>query len=223
MGIVHSALRRDLRRAHMVLETAPYPTENRRRALADHILWMTEFLHMHHTGEDRGLWPLIRSRKPSARELLDRMDADHKRIGPAIVAVQEAAGDYRNDEAARERMVGAITALDDVLLPHLRREELEMMPVVAKTITTDEFRAVEHEYFVEPKGFVELGTEAHWVLDGLDPEGRAVMLRVVPAVPRFILLHGFARRYRRRRALLWGDGPAAAVPSLSVGSAIECS
>ena len=61
------------------------------------------------------------------------------------------------------------------------------------------------------------------MLDGLDPEGRAVMLQAVPAVPRFLLLHGFARRYRRRRALLWGDGPAASVASLSVASTIACS
>ena len=78
MGIVHSALRRDLRRAHIMLETAPYPAGKRSRTLGDHILWMTEFLHMHHTGEDEGLWPLIRSRNPSAGALLDRMDADHK-------------------------------------------------------------------------------------------------------------------------------------------------
>ena len=61
-----------------------------------------------------------------------------------------------------------------------------MMPVVAATITSAEFRAVEHEHFVKPKGFVELGVEAHWVLDGLAPEGREVMLHVVPAVPRFV-------------------------------------
>ena len=60
-----------------------------------------------------------------------------------------------------------------------------------------------------PKGLRELGAEAHWVLDGLPPEGREVMLSVVPAVPRFVLLHGFARSYRRAAARRWGDGAAA--------------
>ena len=59
---------------------------------------------MHHTGEDVGLWPLIRSRNPSAGALLDRMDADHKRIGTAVLAVQEAARAHRDDEAAREQL-----------------------------------------------------------------------------------------------------------------------
>jgi len=43
-----------------------------------------------------------------------------------------------------------------------------------------------------------------------------VILHVVPAVPRVILLHGFARSYQRKFDLLWGDGPAAAIPSLNL-------
>jgi hypothetical protein len=94
-----------------------------------------------------------------------------------------------------------------------------MMPVVAGTLTDAEYKAVEHQYFVKPKGLRELGAEAHWVLDGLPQEGRDVMLHVVPAVPRFVLLHGFARSYRRKAARVWGDGPAAGVPSLQLSPA----
>ena len=113
-------------------------------------------------------------------------------------------------------MLEALAQLGEVLLPHLEREEREMMPVVAATLTTAEYQAVEDEYFVKPKGFLELGAEGHWILDGLDAEGRDVILHVVPAVPRFLLLHGFARAYRRKKARLWGDGPAAALPSLNL-------
>ena len=49
MGIVHSALRRDLVRARLVLaEPAPL-TGERRTALADHVRWLMDFLHHHHT------------------------------------------------------------------------------------------------------------------------------------------------------------------------------
>lgn len=218
MGIVHSALRRDLERTRLVLTGQPHPQGQRRRALATHLVWMMRFLHAHHTGEDIGLWPLVRSRNPGAGPLLDQMDADHHRIAPAITDLEEAARAYREDGSARERLLAALARLDDVLLPHLRREELDMMPVVAATLTDAEYKAVEHRYFVKPKGLSELGTEAHWVLDGLPPDGRDVMLRVVPAVPRFVLLHGFARSYRRKAAALWGDGPAARLPSLQLSS-----
>jgi len=40
--------------------------------------------------------------------------------------------------------------------------------------------------------------EGHWLLDGIDAEGYQVVVHTVAAVPRFILLHGFARAYQRR-------------------------
>lgn len=91
-----------------------------------------------------------------------------------------------------------------------------MMPVVSATITDTEYHVVEQEHFVKPKSFRELGAEGHWIIDGLGPEDREVILGVVPAVPRFILLRGFARNYRRKSNLLWGNGPAAALPSLNL-------
>ncbi|MGW0038766.1 hemerythrin domain-containing protein [Gordonia sp. NPDC003376] len=214
MGIVHGALRRDLVRARMVLESGPDRDDRHRRALADHLVWLMDFLHAHHTGEDRGLWPLVRQRNPSAGFLLDRMDADHKRIAPAIDGLARTARSYRTRTQASEQVIAALTALEAVLLPHLAAEELEMMPVVATSITTQEYRDVERRFFVRPKGFSELGIEYHWLADGLDQQRRDLIAGVVPPIPRFVLLHGFDRQYRRYAAALWAGGPAAEVPPL---------
>jgi hypothetical protein len=216
MGIVHSALRRDLERTRLVLTAQPPPAGERHRALASHVLWMMRFLHAHHNGEDIGLWPLVRNKNPHAGALLDQMDLDHQRIAPAIAALEEAAQAYRNDGSTREQLLAGLARLSSVLLPHLEREELDMMPVVAATISDVEYRALEHEHFVKPKSFRELGAEGHWIIDGLPPDEQQVILLAVPAVPRFVLLHGFARSYRRKATLLWGDGPAATVPSLQL-------
>ncbi|TFV33499.1 hypothetical protein E4K10_35440 [Streptomyces sp. T1317-0309] len=62
MGIVHGALCRDLDRARTVLTAEPYPEHPRARALGEHVVWLMEVLHAHHTGEDEGLWPLVRER-----------------------------------------------------------------------------------------------------------------------------------------------------------------
>ncbi|MGV9713631.1 hemerythrin domain-containing protein [Gordonia sp. NPDC003424] len=218
MGIIHSALRRDLRRLRLVLETPPHPDRRRREAVADHTAWLVAFLHAHHTGEDNGLWPAIRSRNPSAGTLLDQMESDHQRIAVTLEELSDAARAYRADDEARARLLTALATAQEALLPHLEREEREMMPIVAATITAAEYRDIEDEYFVRPKGFTELGFEGHWVIDGVSPNDREVILHVVPPIPRFILLHAFARRYRRRCDLLWGDGPAATVPSISLST-----
>jgi hypothetical protein len=85
-------------------------------------------------------------------------------------------------------------------------EFLHAMPVVEGSITRARWHAVEQKYNIKPKSLAQLGMEGHWLLDGIDPEGYQVVVHTVPAVPRFILLHGFARAYRRRALERWQPG-----------------
>jgi hypothetical protein len=212
MGIVHDALRRDLDRALEVLSAAPSPDGARRAALGAHVGWMVGFLHTHHHGEDAGLWPVVRAREPRAGALLDAMEADHVRVAPLLEACDTAAHDYAAGASDEERvaLLGALERLGEVLLPHLRREEDEVMPLVSVAMTAAEWHAVDQQYFIGPKSLTQLGFEGHWLLDGLDPERSQVVVHQVPPIPRFILLHGFARRYRRWATACWGPARASA-------------
>ena len=205
MGIVHSALKRDLLRAREVLATSPPPQGRQRRALGEHVTWMMEFLHAHHRGEDLGLWPLVRERNPSATELLDSLEADHARIDPAARAVTAAALEYTaaTQDPPREALVQALDQLLTVLVPHLDREVADGMPVVAASITAREWDAVEQEHNIKPKSLPQLGIEGHWLLEGIDPEGYDVVVHKVPPVARFVLVHGFAGVYRRQARARW--------------------
>ena len=216
MGIVHGALRRDLLRAREVVGAAPYPHGRQRRALGEHVVWLMDFLHAHHTSEDEGLWPAVRARNPEAGPLLDSLEADHRRIEPAAEALRAAGLRYATsaDDAARTALLAAIDDLGTVLFPHLDREVEEAMPVVSQTITHDEWRAIEQKHNIKPKRLSQLGFEGHWLLDGIDPEGYDVVTHAVPPIPRFVLLHGFARTYRRRTATVWQpDGSTVASPT----------
>lgn len=205
MGIVHEALKRDLRRTREVLATSPPPLGRQRVALAQHVTWMLEFLHRHHSGEDAGLWPLIRRRNPAAAELLDSMEADHARIAPAAEAAAAAAREYvaTTTDPPRTSLAEALDTLLDVLVPHLDREVAEAMPVVTATITNQEWDAIEQEHFLKGKSLRELALEGHWLIEGIDDEGYEVVVHKVPAVQRFVLIHGFARAYRRQAHARW--------------------
>jgi hemerythrin-like domain-containing protein len=205
MGIVHDALKRDLLRTRRVLLASPAPQGRQRVALGEHVTWMLEFLHSHHSSEDAGLWPLVRRRNPAAVELLDSMEADHARIAPAADAAGAAAREYRAT-TADSAWVGLVEALDgllEVLVPHLDREVAEAMPVVAASITNREWDAVEQEYNIKPKAPRQLAREGHWLLEGIDAEGYDVVVHKVPAVLRFVLIHGYGRAYRRQANVRW--------------------
>ncbi len=206
MGIVHDALRRDLDRAIRALSTTPYPRDAQRRAIGEHVSWMMQFLHAHHEGENAGLWPLVRARNPRAVPLLDAMEDDHARIGPLVDQSDTAARNYARDssDTARVSLLDALTRLCEVLLPHLEREETETMPLVSVSISDAEWHDVDQRYFVKPKTLAQLGLEGHWLLDGVDAETREIVVHQVPPIPRFVLVHGFAKRYRRRATACWG-------------------
>jgi hypothetical protein len=216
MGIVHDALRRDLARAVLMFSAGPFPRGAQRVAVGEHLAWMMGFLRAHHAGEDAGLWPLVRGRDASLAPLLEAMEADHVRIAPALELTAAAADAYgaSADDGSRVALSDALQSLGEVLLPHLRREEDEVMPAVSVTITADEWRAVDQEQFVKPKSMAQLAFEGHWLLDGLDAERREVVVHEVAAIPRFVLVHGFARRYRRRATAIWGPAtsPAGGAP-----------
>ncbi len=207
MSTVHDALRRDLSRATAALSSPSPPADAQRNAIARHVRWMMEFLHGHHAGEDQSLWPLVRACNPAAGDVLDQMDADHARIGPRIDDVDMAAATYSADAspAARQGLATAIELLRSVLDPHLRREESDLMPIVSASIADSEWQAVTSDTFVKTKSKRELGQEGHWLIDSLDPERYDLTVQTVPAVPRFILIHGMARSYRRACATRWGQ------------------
>ena len=148
MGIVHSALRRDLTRTATALSAEPPPGHAQRTAIAAHLVWMMDFLHRHHEGEDAGLWPLVRSLNPAAGDLLDQMENDHAAISPEMSRLSTATDQYAKDPSvpAREGVEAALTSLRVVLDPHLLREENEMMPVVSATLTHGQWEAFNQEH-----------------------------------------------------------------------------
>jgi hemerythrin-like domain-containing protein len=220
MGIVHSALRRDLVRVGLVLGTRAAAEPARRTAIAEHVLWLMEFLHDHHSGEDNGLYPLVVRRNPGSAELVEQMDAEHSSITPAMEAMEAAAKEHLADPAAPDKELKAsLDTLRAALFPHLEREEREMMPVVSASITEGEWQAWDEEYNLKPKGMMTLALEGHWLIDGLDEKSSDHVKHLVPPVPRFILVRLLGGPYRRKRTALWDGTPAQDVPSLPADKA----
>jgi uncharacterized protein YndB with AHSA1/START domain len=203
MRIVHDGLRRDLTRAQHALTTEPYPADGQRAAIAAHLGWLMGFLHRHHEAEDEGLYPLVRRSSPAAAALLDVMDDDHKRIGPAMTGLADAAAAYAVSAGARERAVQALDQLSGVLLPHLQREEDQMMPLVSAAITEAEWRKWDQQYNVKPLRPLPLADTGLWIMDSLSPADRAQVTALVPPVPRWIITTFLSGRYRRAAYRRW--------------------
>jgi hypothetical protein len=215
MGIVHSALRRDLERSRIVL-SAGGVSDARRVALAEHLIWMMDFLHDHHEGEDTGLYPLVRAREAALGEILDSMSSEHEAIVPAMDEVKTAAQSWAQDPTATPRILAAIRALDVVLGPHLKHEEEEMMPLVQAALSQREWQEWDQATNVGPKSNRQLAFEGHWLIDNATAEDRNTVVHLVPALPRFFLVNFMSGAYRKRRSALWDGTSAVDVPALTL-------
>ena len=202
MRIVHDALRRDLERARVALTRGSPPDDRQRMAIAEHLRWVMAFLHAHHRSEDEGLYPVVRERDAAAAALLDDMATDHEAVAVAIIEVEAAAAAYAERDE-REPVVAALEDLTGVLIPHLRREEDEVMPLVSRAITNAEWSAIEQAQNLDGTSMAQLGREGHWLIDDAGADDRARVLGLVPLVPRLLLLYGFGPSYRRRTRACW--------------------
>ncbi|MDH4077066.1 MAG: hemerythrin domain-containing protein [Acidimicrobiia bacterium] len=202
MRIVHDALRRDLERVRIVLDADPPPAARQRAAIARHLRWMLAFLDAHHRSEDEGLYPVVRQRAPEAVDLLDAMARDHEAVAVAVARLDGAAGAYGSG-GETAHLAAALDELTAILLPHLRREENEAMPVASAVMTNAEWGDIEQRHNLDGKSPAQLGREGHWLIDEADPADRACVLGLVSLLPRLLLRYGFGPAYRRYLRAWW--------------------
>jgi hypothetical protein len=77
------------------------------------------------------------------------------------------------------------------------------MPVVAASITEAQWQEWDQKYNVKPLRPLELADTGLWILDSLDESDRATVTGLVPPVPRWIITHLLAARYRRAAYRRW--------------------
>jgi Hemerythrin HHE cation binding domain len=83
------------------------------------------FVHAHHGAEDRMLFPALRAADPGLGSVIERLEADHRRVSDLLDEVEARAHSLSESEAAesRARLAGALDRLATDLLEHLEFEE----------------------------------------------------------------------------------------------------
>jgi hemerythrin-like domain-containing protein len=198
MYVVHRAFRRELRLIPgLVRAVAPGDTA-RAAVLARHARMCLQGLHLHHTGEDELLWPLLLERCPPDADLVHRMEAQHEQVehltgllGPALDRWEVEAR-----PAVGEEVASTVDALRTVLLEHLDEEERAILPLAERHVTQAEWSRL-GEHGKGQMALPDLPLLFGSLLEECSPEERAMMLGVVPLPVRLLLRTVFAGHYRR--------------------------
>jgi Hemerythrin HHE cation binding domain len=145
---VHAAIRSDLDRVEALAADAldGLPAERLTEELDElkrnGMLWRLKldclrycrFVHSHHNTEDYAFFPELRETNPALSPVIDKLEADHRRVSDRLDAVEAATTQLGLDEseAAREAVASALRALGEDLLEHLSYEERNLEATVKR-------------------------------------------------------------------------------------------
>lgn len=155
-----------------------------------------EFLHVHHTGEDELVYPLLEERCPERRAELERIDDQHKLLHEPMDAARAALAMWRSGPSAdgAHAVIDAIAVIDDTLRPHLEEEEDALLPIAAKLMSPEEWA------LLPGHAMMTFGADKPWIMIGLlreqlDQAHRDGMLAGMPPEVRTMWLEQMEPAY----------------------------
>jgi hypothetical protein len=189
MIVVHTAFRREFRLAPSLVRGTSAGDLSRASIVAGHLELMTGFLHLHHTGEDRLLWPRLLDRAPKeVAAVVTLMQTQHERIHDLLTSAEGLLQHWKNRAGAAERdeLADALDQLYVVLDEHLDAEEQNLLPLAACWLSAAEWRQLGEQAMAElPQHNLPL-VFGMFMYQG-DPDVISSMLAQAPLVPRLLM------------------------------------
>ena len=213
---VHNHMRADLQRyAETISTTVEADRRDRIPALARWAEGFTHELEEHHYVEDTFFFPHMRERVPAVVAVLDRLEADHRRLDglletwPRVNAA--LAGTSAVFDAAKAEAVGIAHALQDLLLIHLDIEDNDVLPLYWRHYSAEDYDRVFKQAVRKGKKS-GLAFVVPWNVDCLEGEQQAAFVAGAPMPMR--LIHRLVRpRYERLLEAAFGTRDTPAVSS----------
>ena len=198
MPIIHRIFRRQFAEVRALVQDVPADDATRVAAVADHLRFLLDGLHMHHTTEDDLIWPKLLDRAGLEAPLVERMEEQHQQIDASVAELRAAMSAWRSDPmpATSSALADRIGEFLVVLEGHLDEEEQVVVPMIDRHLTEAEWQEVGQ------RGFEKFTPAQRWIATGqlvevATPEETAMMFGKLPP-PVKVLWHLIGKRKYRR-------------------------
>jgi iron-sulfur cluster repair protein YtfE (RIC family) len=144
MFAVHDCLRHEFARLPITVKAAPVDDADRAAVVGGHVLFMTDFLHAHHESEDEVVWPLLKERSPEHAALVTEMTEQHAAMHATVDVARRQAKAWIASPGIQERSAlhTTLIALEREILHHFALEEQEVVPLIQRDLTPEEWSRV---------------------------------------------------------------------------------
>lgn len=198
MVVIHRVFRREFSALPRLVRRVTEGDTARAGLVAEHLALILDGLHMHHTGEDAVLWPLLQVRAAPSTALVETMQRQHEVVDARTEEVRTLAGAWAEAPTALggEQLAQLVEGMAAALFEHLDLEEREILPLVAQHITVEEWQSL-GEHGRDAMSLKQLPLMFGAILEDADADERAEMLAQLPVPVRLVLRSLGARQYRR--------------------------
>ena len=200
--VIHAAVRRDLDRIVIALESAHDGDTTRATSLQRAYANLHGQLKHHHEQEDRYVFPAL-SRLGVDAGLIEDMNGEHHAMSDALEStatlMRRYAGTGTAADAAAARASVAETRA--VVERHLAHEEYELEPLMRPHLESAEWKQAQKALRKVPPS-----TAGHffaWLTDGMDSESEDYLRSTVPRPVIAVYSRVLGRRYHREIAPVW--------------------
>lgn len=186
MYAIHDCLRHEFAKLPLTVKAVAEGNADRAAVVGGHVLLMTSMLHAHHEGEDELVWPLLEERSPEHAALVVDMVGQHEAMTALVDAAQEQAQVWMASPGVLERssLHTTLIMLEKELLHHLAMEEQQVVPLISRDLTQEEYSAagaharaaLTPDELAVGLGLILANTSAdrgEAILSGMPPEARA--------------------------------------------------
>jgi iron-sulfur cluster repair protein YtfE (RIC family) len=186
MYAIHDCLRHEFAKLPLTVKAVAEGNADRAAVVGGHVLMMTSMLHAHHEGEDELVWPLLEARSPEHAGLVADMVGQHEAMTVLVALAQEQAPAWMAAPGILERssLHTTLIKLEKELLHHLAMEEQQVVPLISRDLTQEEYAAVgaharaalTPEQLAIGLGLILANTSAdrgEAILDGMPADARA--------------------------------------------------
>ncbi|MGW5076564.1 hemerythrin domain-containing protein [Rhodococcus sp. NPDC004095] len=198
MVVIHRVFRREFTALPTLIRAVAEGDAARARLVAEHLALILDGLHMHHTGEDAVLWPLLQVRAAPSTALVETMQHQHGIVDSRTeeVRTQSAIWAQAPTPIGGEQLARTVEGLAAALFEHLELEEREILPLVLCHITVEEWQSL-GDHGRDAMSARQLPLMFGAILEEADADERGRMLAQLPIPVRLFLRTVGARRYRR--------------------------
>jgi hemerythrin-like domain-containing protein len=210
MIAVHSAFRREFGLAPGLVRGVAPGDVQRAGVVSDHLELIGSFLHHHHAGEDKLLWPKLLERVPAElAPTVELMERQHEGVHEVIEEMNAALGRWRTGavETHRDQLAGALDRLHALLVEHLAAEEQHILPLASRSLTEEEWGELGKDGMAAQEKN-KLPMIFGMIMKDGDPEVIKGMLANAPLVPRLLLPFIGPRAYAGYARRVYGSVPA---------------